>query len=188
MTNSPILIHALSFVRALTTRENYWLAGDLRAGECVKGGQSIMTKDLASQTFTNADDEGVSVYECKDHGDEVAVASALNVARNKAPKSPVLLLRMPAWMVRRFDIRVSQTTGTTGIGRVDAMHRDLLGKPSSFHDITVCLLEERCLGLDLVRQVQPPSLLRCYLYFVGLPAEEVSEDTREKARKLVSSS
>jgi hypothetical protein len=187
MKGSPVLVHALSFVRALTTRENYWLSGDLRAHECHKGNQSISTRELATQTFTIAEGEGISVYECASHEDEVAVASALNIARNKAPKNPVFLLRMPLWLVRRFGIEVSPTTGTTGVHYVDDMHRELYGTASAFYEITVWLLEERCLGLDLVRQVQHPSLLRCYQHFSTISSAEVAEDTREKARKLAAS-
>jgi hypothetical protein len=132
------------YVRQLSVRETEW-----RDGISTKTDQAGLAKD----TFTGAADEGVSVYEVAGDLEEAAVGAVLQLLRSGTKSA--YLLRLSSSRLRQSGIRISdEELGTTGVLLVDQKHRDLLGPPEAYAQLTQLLIEEILHGGDSIREVR----------------------------------
>ena len=138
------------FVRQLSKNEADWRDGSAKDGDHA---------NLSRITFTGTEAEPVSVYEVASDLEEATVATALQVVMRGTASKHAYLLRIRSSRLSEVGVSIDpENRGTTGVGAVDDLHRDLVGSVESFQALTRTLLDAILAGSDSVREVRQTQL------------------------------
>lgn len=126
----------------------------------------------------------MSIYLTTNDVEEVAALAAIQLTRADYLTKAVWAVRIRQEELVASGIRVATKSGTTGVPKIDKLHRNLYA-PAGFATLTRLLLRAQETGEDRVRQVKRPVLAYQIGNFRQLPNGEISEKRRTKCERIL---